>query len=562
MKLFAFNDNVKINPRNINDFGFVKDFRNPRSRVSLDFDNVVLVNEDYNRVINWVYNEYGRHENIPLTIIADDGQSYPHYLDLSELKYGTNELECGIQARKGTDHFFDKAENTTFELMYQNGGLVDSDFKKTPFLIVPNDLNLQRVVNLMFVLSVTQQVVTLVFEGEKLIADGLDVVGTGVLTTIGKIIAFALHLIITIINFIALGINIRTLYFPKLRYFKACSDYTLIKKGCEYLGYSLNSNALLSLANIHTLPIPQSTSQSIFQTLFNDLGDLFNNGYPTASDSTPTIYSLIESYLDLYNLKIFVYDSVVTIERRDYFMQNASLTIGKTFAVQDKRSYSKTFNNSEVWGRKVLSYQIDSTDVHTSDIDYRIQAEYITQPISTLNADLVNLKGLKEIRVPFSLGDRKNSYNAIEEYALSLFLNIDALINAFGGNSNLASVVTNRLGVLVIADQFFQNTKRLYLGSDNKQPSNYLDLLNIDQIYIDYHQDLEVANNCVVFEKFEIPFTQAKFASLLQNNFVILEDGDIVEAVSIGWKDRKAKATIEIASSDESSFNVKTIKLT
>lgn len=562
MKIIAFPEQIQLNPRNYQDFGFVKDFRNPKSRVSLDFENLVLVNQDYEEVRRWIYERYGRFENIEATIIDDLNNEYQHYLDLSGVKFSDDEVEVGIQARKGTDHFFERAEGLTFEFLFQNGNLVASDFIDVPYLVVPNDLQLQRIVTIAITISTIMQLRSAIFEIAKLAADALDVVGTGVLTTIAKAIALAIYFTLTLIQLIVAFNQLKELYFPKIRYFKACSDLKLIQKGCQYLGFTLESQALTALAKIHTLPRPQAQEQSIFQTLFNEFVGYFNTGYPTAQDSCRTLWSLIEDYLTTYNLRIFVYNGIVKIEKRSTFIQNASVVIKPTFSDQSKRQRTWDYNDSEVFGQKYLHYAVDYTDMHSPDKAQGSQAEYISTPINVLNPDLVNLPGLRDHLIPFAWGGRKNSLNRIEQFVSGLFGLVDSLVNFFGGNGNLQAGVLDRIGVLVIEQQFFEQTKRLWLDANGKQPYNYQTKLSIDNIYLDYHTDLDVQNNCVRYVPMRIPFTMQKFNSLLQNNFVILDSGEVVELMSVGYKDRKYSADVILAIPDESAFNVQTIKLT
>lgn len=562
MRIIAFPEQVQLNPEGFEDFGFVKDFRNPQSRVSLDFDRLVLVNEDYERVYDWIYNRQGRFENIEATVITDTGSNYAHYLDLSEMKFTDDRVEVGLQARKGTDHFFERAEGLTFELLRQEGFLPDSLFKDVPYLIVPNDLQLQRIVTIAITISTIMQLRQAIFEIAKLAADALDVVGTGVLTTVAKAIALAVYFTLTLIQLVVAFVQLKELYFPKLRYFKACSDYTLIQKGCEYLGFTLDSTVLSSLQKIHTLPVPQArTGQSIFDKLFDELSGYFNTGYPTAQDSCPTLWSLIDEYLQTYKLRIFVYDGIVKIEKKSYFQQTANVTIKPTFSNEETRSREWTYNDSEVFGRKYLHYAVDFTDAHSPDTTQETKAEYISVQNSPINDDLVNLKGLQDHMIPFAWGARKNSLTRIEQFVASMFGLIDGLVNFFGGNGTLSASVQNRVGVLVIEQQFFQTTKRLWLESNGKQPSNYMSFLSADNIYLNYHQEYEVQNNCVRFVPMRIPFTMEKFHSLLQNNFVILDSGEVVELMDVRYKDRKYYANVTLAIPDDSAFNVNTIKL-
>lgn len=561
MKIIGFPEQVQLNPEGFEDFGFVKDFTELKSRVSLDFDKLILVNEDYQRVYDWIYNRFGRFENIEAIVKTDTGAEYQHYLDLSNLRFTDDRVELGIQARKGTDHFFERAEGLSFELLRNQGVLTDDLFVDVPFLIVPNNLQFQKIVAIMLTISLIQQTRQLIFETQKIAADALDVIGTGALVTIAKVIAFGVYVALTVTQLVVAFKQLRDLYFPKLLFLKACSDYTLIKKGCEYLGFTLDSEFLYEKRFIHTLPKPQAQQDmSIFNKLFNEYSGDFNTGYPTALDSTPTLWQLIEDYIQLYNLKIFVYDGVVKIEPRSYFQNTASIPIAETFSLQDKRSREWTYNDNEVFGRKYLRWSVDYSDYHSPDISGAYQSETVSMPINVQNLDLVNLKGLNEYLSPFALGGRKDGLTGVEKIAKALFAPIDQLISLFGGQT-LGSVIDLRDGCLLVESLYFQQTKKLWLNPDGKQPSDYLYKLSMDTVYNIYHKPFEVNNNCKRYVTMKIPFTMDNFHSLLTNNFVILDSGEVVEVLNIKYKDRKYYADITIALDDDSNFNVKTIKI-
>jgi hypothetical protein len=558
LELRGFADNSLINPRNIEDFGFVRDFRNQQNRLATDFSNIILVNEDYEKWYNWMYSGQGRYEAPPLTITTSSNYSYEYFLSLVESRADKNEVELKIFPRKGMDHFFDKANGLTFERLFKEGNLPASSFVNCPYLIVPDDLNLQQAVVTTLTFSLTFQIQQAVFEVAKLIADALDVVGTGVATTILKTVALTAHLITLGIQMTIVVIQIRGIYLPKIRYLKASFDYKLIKYGVESLGYTLDSQILSQLRYIATIPIPQmNPDTSIFQKIFNELGDYFNTGYPTLQDTTPTLWSLIEHYLNFYNLKIFVFNGIVKIERRDYFIQNANVVIKPTFTEGTKEIWEY---NNDVTGRKVLKYLSDFSDLQSFDaIPQNVQyGEEISEPITVVNSDLVDMKGLTEIVAPFTLCQTKTELTGLEKILNRLFGAIDGFVNFLGGNSNLQASIQNRLGVILISQQFFSITKKAFISTNGYHLPNYFTFLSASNILQNYHKDLRIENNSKKIVKMRIPFTMDNFHLLEQNNFVLLESGESVEIFDINYKEMHYSATVTLAKNDTSNFNTRT----
>lgn len=568
MIITGFPDDIDLNPEGYRKFAFVKNFRNVKSGVTLNVDSFVLNRTAHQRLIKWIYQEQGRFENVPVTITTNSGTVLPHYLDLQTTKIGIERSTTGIQARKSVGHFFDDADFLTFELLQSKGALIGLDIK-VPYIIVPDQVEVQGVITTITILSLTYQLFQAIFELEKAIAAFLDVVGTGLLTAIGQLAALIIFFALTVIALIQAINQLKELIFPTLREFNCFNDVDLIRKGCEFLGYTLDSDVLeQELFGMHTIGVPEAvTGKSIFNFFQNQQTAFFNKGYPTAQDSTPTLGSLIDFYLNTFNLRIFVFDGVVKIERRLFFANSATINIIPSKTDQEKHTDEYTFNEDDVWGRKYDHWQVDYSDTHSPDTFDGMKSEHITEQINTLNPDLVRLVGLKENSAPYALAGRKSGFNKIEQSFLTIFSKIDEVVTAFNGSStNLANIITERDGVMVIESQYFGVTKKIWgvpVGGEIRQPSDYKDFLSMGNIYDNFKLDLEVDVNNFAEKTMTVPFTDENYTSLLQNNFVNMDgEDDPVEVVNIEWFDKQLKATITLLLPDDSAFNTKTTTLT
>jgi hypothetical protein len=567
MNIQGFPDNIDLNPEGYRELAFVKNFRDIKSGVTLNVDSLSLVREAKKRLDEWIYNEQGRFENVPVTITSDGGYIYPHYLDLQTATLGLERSEVGIQARKSIGHFFENADFLTFELLNSKINL-DPFSVQVPYIIVPDDVQIQVIITTITVLSLSYQLYQAAFELAKSIAAFLDVLGTGILTAVAQLVAVIIFFALTVYALIVALIKLKELVFPTLRYFKAFNDVDLIREGCEYLGYTLESDVLTQELNkSYTLGVPEAVeNKSIFNFLQNELTDFFNKGFPTAQDSVPTLGRLIDFYLSTYNLRIFVYDGIVKIERRQYFINTATIDLIPTLTNQTEHTDEYNFNEDDMWGRAYDHWQVDYSDAHSPDSYSGMKSEHITQQINTINPDLVRLTGLKENSAPFALGARKETYTQVEESFLVLFKLFDIVVNAFGGNSNATSLITKRIGVLILEKQYFSVTKKLWgsvVNGELRQDSDYKTHLSMGNIYNGFKLDLEVKNNNFAEKTMTVPFTDDNYQSLLQNNFVNMDGyDDSVEVVNIEWFDRQYKANITILLPDTSAFNTKTVTLT
>ena len=579
MDIKGFPNNIDLNPESYREFALVKNFRDPRSGVTLNVDEFTLVREAKQRLEDWIYLEQGRFENVPVTITTDAGLQIPFFLDLSTTQLGLNRANVGIQCRKSEAHFFQDADFLTFELLKQKGGLPGSLEYRVPYIVVPDDVPTRTAIATVQTLVTSYTLYQATFEFTKAISNFVNSIGgagaAGVVAGL-KLAAAITYFALSIGAFIQAVNDLKELIFPTLRFFKAFRDLDLIDKGCEYLGYTLDSTVLSNeLKNFYTLGRPEvDQNNSIFKQIFAVNNDgFFNKGYPTAQDTTPTLGSLIQFYLDTFNLKIFVYDGIVKIEKRSFFINNSTINLIPTLTNQEESDDEYTFNEDEVWGRAYDHWQVDYTDLHSPDIDDGIQSEKITQSLNPINPDLVRLTGLKENSAPYALGERKEGYNAVEEVFITLFGLMDSLINSlkvFGGTggSSLANLITQRNGVLVIEKDYFSVTKKLYAKVENgllKQTSDYKTKLSMKTIYNNFKLDLELPVNNYRVKEMTVPFTDENFIDLIQNNFVNYQEPNQpavkAEVKYIEWFDRQYKANIIILIPDNSAFNTEVITL-
>lgn len=572
MKITGFPEEIELTIRERDEMGLVRDFTDKETGVTLDTTTITLVNESCQRLIDWVYNNTsngalggaGRFENPPAWLTTNSGIRYPQYLNLNGMTGRDYEVKVGIESRKGNTHFFDRAKGLTFELMRQKGAIPDEIIVNIPYVIQQDDVMIQAIVLLTTGITLTINLVNLIKATGDLAGDALDFVGTGLAAFIAKAIVYAIWIALTAIAIIQSAIQLKELLFPKIRYFKAVSDYELIKRGIEYLGFTLDSSFLETIKQIHTLPVPDlDDSPSIFDLLQNETQAYFNNGYPGASDSTPTLWSLIDHYLTGYNMEIFVNNGVVKIEHESTLMETATVTVKPTFTLQDERANEWRYNDEDVFGRKYIHWAVDFDDTHSPDRMKGIRAEYITEPVEVINADLVNATNLVEIPLDFAWLARKSSLTKPEKLARNLLEAADNLIHAFGGNSNLAASVDQRIGVGMISSQYFSKTKKIWIDpATGRQPADYYNRLSADNIFVNWHAIKNVKEYCrKIGADMTVPFTEDNFNELLSNYFINLTDGTKAKVLFSNWKDRQYKAVLRMAVPDASGFNVKTTKV-
>lgn len=548
-----FLNDIEITPRNRTEIGVISDFSDNPEMLSINVDTLVLPREAFD-IVKQHIQTVGLFEGIPYRVEMASGISIEYYVDLTENPIFRNfECELKIKRRLATDSFFDRANGTSFELMAKKG--VNFTVFDVPYVIVPDGQVMLAIVTAITLFSMTQALIQAIKDLATTISQGVQAstpnAGVPPSIDVGDIIAFALNvaaqtiyvagLLVAVIN---LGTKLFELIFPKVRKFKGSYFSTLLTEACSYLGYQFQST-LLSLPYT-CLPVPLvKDRKSIFDYLPDQLtNDYFNKGYPSSSDTTPTLGQLIKALEDTFNARTKVVNGVVYFERRDYWQNITTNNMQPAMVLQSDRDDQFTFNMEEMWKRYYIHLQLDPLDFHTMDTIYDYHnAEYSCEPVNVVNSDLVNIKGLNDVNVPFAMGARKDRLTVTEKLVKGLFQVIDALTGVFGGGTNFAAKIDSRIGVLMISQEYFGVTKMLYtIGG--KQPQNYLQLISGTALWNGYHYINQMQlNGWKIKSDVRVRIAEADFVNLLDNNYAEI-DGLMCEILRLEWIDERSFAQI------------------
>jgi len=548
-----FLNEIEISPRNREEIGVISDFTGNPEVLNINVDTIILPREAYDIVKNHVAT-IGLFEGIPYRIQMANGINLNYYVDLTENPiFRSYECELKIKRRQATDCFFDNADGTSFELMLKKG-VVFPTFQ-VPYLIIKDNQAEVAITLTLAIFSMTQATVQAIKDLATTISQGVQAstpsVGTGAVIDTGDIIAFALNVVAQtiyiaslLVALVSMSAKLFELIFPKVRNLLGCKLKDLVTTGCNFLGFSVQSN-LLNSSNFTLLPVPLvKERKGIFKFLPDELTSPFNKGVPSSSDTVSTLGSLIRAIEETFNAQTKVIDGVVYIERRDYWQSITTNQIIPAMAIQADRIDEFTFNPQDVWKRYYIHYQLDAMDLNTMDTLYDIHdAEYSTEPVNVINNDLVTIKGLNDVSVPFALGQRKNELNWLENLAKGLFGLIDALTGLFGGGTNLVAKINGRIGVLVISQNFFSVTKLLYTVN-GKQPANFGDYVSATGLWNNYHYINQIAlNSYKIKNEVRLRIMEEDFVTLLNNNWAEI-NGVNCEILKLEWIDEKSLATI------------------
>jgi hypothetical protein len=551
-----FLNDIEISPRNRTDIGIVSDFTGNPEVMKLTTDNVILPREGNEIIKNHIQSQ-GLFEGVPYRIELDGGVVLNYYVDLldSSTKFKNFECEVALKKRKGEDDFFEKASGATFEWFLAKG--VQYNLETIPYVVVtPNQV--EQAISLLISLyvmgkelvSAGQAVVDSISEVIQASTPNIGIppsIDTGdVIVAVIKGLARIAYFILILALVIDLATQLFMLLFPPIRNFKGCKFKELMTKSCQHLGFTFESTLLDSEPNWTILPVPLvKNRQSIFDYQPAFLNNAFNKGVPSSSDTTPTLQSFIEGMQTMFNGQIKVNNGVVRFERRDWWMNQTTNQLIPALSLQSERDDEFQYNTDEVWKRYYIHYQTDFSEIHSCDgVLYDIHnCEFSTEPTSFINQDLVSIKGLQDVNIPFALGARKEKLNWLESLAKALASVIDAVTGVFGGGTNYEAQIGDRKNVLMISQQFFATTKVLWT-INGRQPVNFKDKVGAIQLWNKYHYIQQIQeNDWILKSDVRIQMTSNDFVTLQDNNFAII-DGLMCEILNCEWIDEKSFAKI------------------
>lgn len=549
-----FLNEIQISPRNQNGIGVVSNFTGNPDELALNVDTLILPRESFDIVKNHIAT-IGLFEGIPYRVQMANGVNLAYYVDLTENPiFRQHECELKIKKRGENDQFFDNANGTSFELLKSKG--INFNTFNVPYIIL-KDNQVELAISLGISLFImTKELIQSIKDLATTISQGVQasVPNAGVPPSIdlGDIIAFALNIASQVIYIasllvavIKLSKEMFELIFPPVRNLLGCKEKELLSKGCQYLGFEFESSLLDGLSGATILPVPLIRERkSIFKFKPNLLNNSFNKGYPTASDTTPTLGSLFTALETKYNAKTVVRNGVVRLERRDWWQNLTLQQLNPSLSLQSERDDAYSYNVGDVWKRYYIHYQIDYTDSHTADeiFDFH-DAEYSTEPLNVVNADLVTIKGLNDVNIPFALGARKDELNWLEKLAKAFFDVVDDLTGIFGGGTQFASKIEARIGVLTISQQFFSITKSLYTVN-GKQPANFMDFVSAKTLQNKFHYINQIQlNGWKLKTDVRIRLRESDFVYLLNSNYAEI-DGLDCELVRMEWVDEQSLSVI------------------
>ena len=498
------------------------------------------------RIFNGLEGGVGIFEGEPYKILVGDPQNpkftFDGYLDFTEEAtiLGGEEITCSLKRRKGADWLNDTADTFSFASLYVDGIITDSDFVRVPYVINYIPDGLQIVMLSISIYMMTKELIENVQALAESIADLVDaatpVVGVGVgfgavavtAWDLGNFILATLKTIARIAYIIAITVAIVNLIdaffqqlLPARRFHLGMTFRKMFEKACEKLELTFQS----SIQDLDLVYIPRKDRRG---------GERGERGYPVNSGPIYGFGDYIRVMKEVFNADYRINNGVFMFERRDAFESNSTYKPKNFFNNQERKLQQFKLNTDEMVANYNIFFALDAQDQNTLDNQEGRIFQAITEPVTKNNADLVNVKGLAQIDIPFSLGVDKKGLTTVEEIFKGLASVVDGLTGIFGGGTNYSARINNRIGSLLLSSHFLTFGKVVAMNGSKLAP-NQRQVVNARKFWDQYHSiNSAVENQFRIFENQPVPMTFEEFCILLENNRAQDEKGNqyIIERVS------------------------------
>ncbi len=540
---------TECNPANKDSVNYIFNFEDRKARtLELSVDTLEFVREDRQAIKSWI-ETYGYFVGMPLDIKYSNGTIIKYLLDFQDPAFREKERSYKVKLKrfKGMDNFFDNADGMSFGLVQWNA----SDFSLVDYVIIPEEQPTYYISLMLATFALSQELAKAIDEIQQSIADivkastpvGLPVpapdFGAIIVAAIklAARVAYAIFIVIALIKLLTEIINI---IFPVIRQFKAIRVKTLFEKSANFLGYTLSSTLLNALAPLTILPVPLKQKQpNWFLELVAPNSLAYTNGYPSSRDSVQTLGQLITALENTFNAKIIVQNGVIQFEQELFFRQEPNTGLLSAFNIQEQLQSEHSLNSNEIFKRLVVQFQTDPTDFNTFDDTFQSLFEVSSEVLNSPNRASELIKGFDLVNIPFARGTNKGSLNFLERSAKTLASAVDLFCG-----SNLVAKVNSRRNVMQISSQYFSVTKLLWMNGTrlHQEQTNFIGAQAIALNYW-YSRFIDV-NQKNVYEAMPIAMTENELFSILDNNYITLDDGQVAEITNVQWSELQAKAIV------------------
>jgi hypothetical protein len=538
-------------------------------------EQITLVNQYAALVRNYISggvngSTNGIFEGLNLEMLENGTNVFDGYLDfLNDFEIvNPTTVKARIKKHDGNNNFRDRASGLTFGYLDEINAIGPGDYLSIPY-INEKEFNYIEFAFLAFsIYNLTKDskelIEQVIYDAGVVAADiaggvtgaaGGAIMAAAVVAVNAAIAAFMLILLANLI-----GELIAYIVSP-IKYHKGIYLKTLAQKGCQHLGYSYNT----SIGDLDYIAImPSKTGVDKDATQFKIINTVPIHqpgvGYPSAADFGYTLWEVIELINKTFYSEYTIKNGVV----EQHVIDSAWWIQNSVYILPDILQESIVTNANELISDKIIVFKIDETDTNSLEYFKGHTYEIRTRPISTTDSRNVLMNGYNRIDIPYELPNRKDKLNSLENFALTLFQNINAFLNFFGGNAQSTAWISNRIGVNMLSSDLMNVPKMMKLNNQLKLNTNNRSTWSAKYLYNNFHKKgsfvlNNFGNQYLIYKNVRIPFGFKEFNELSQNSYFSDSNGRLCKLEEITWNVSKDFALINYRVKEKYTGNLQEV---
>ena len=581
---FEINEQEFLPPREWQELTVNVAFDNDSIQPSINFSSLNFVDQSNEQIKNWFIGSIGATEGIPIKITLSDLNNndvpFNGFGDWRTYNPKSSfESEMGIIKVDSLDGFFNRAQDITMLLLEglpvnTPGRMPTTDGINIPYVIYNRNTKLE---NLMLVYNTFMTLKTIIDETFKLIALLAQLLTAGTIVAALNVVTTVANLVLLINGLMELLVELQDVFLPPIRYHRGITLKKFLERGCEYMGYTLDTGSFGALLEGVALCPHKTDEVGVNAGLFGGNTNNINTGQSGILKPNDFGYFLNDAFElcnRMFYTKIAVVGNTVILKPfNDISWITAPAYTMPDVLVEDSVVSSNglpSFNIDELVARTTISYVFDDSDKWTISNVNNYFSETIVTPITIINQRHVTIGGLEKVNIPYALAIRTGEVSEIVQKFIDLvsFTNdlvetiidvFDTVAGAFGQTlppfNNFTIDSTSRESAMKIENHFFSTPKIVYL-ENGLIPLNFIDKIGAIALYNDFHsyksfvpgiKDPSNPNNTnqkKTFTDVTIPFGAVSFNQIINNSFFTDINGNLGKFTDIDWEIDKDKAVV------------------
>ncbi len=329
---------------------------------------------------------------------------------------------------------------------------------------------------------------------------------------------------------------------------------TIMTKSCQHLGLVFVSD----IDELSWVYIPEKDYKG---------GESGETGFPTSDGPMGTFGDTIRVLKQMFNADYLIQDGKFIFNRRDSFEVKSEYVMPSFFNNQERLLDNFYFNSDEMISNYNIHYQFDTQDKNTLDVNTGRVFQAITEPVSKTNSNMVSIKNISQISLPFSMGLRKESLNDVEKSVKEVAKIVDGLTGVFGNGTNFENDIKDRKGSLLMSSHFLSIGKVVAM-SGSKLAANQRETISSLNLWNKYHFINSFAtyngehNQYFRYKEQRVPMTIKEFSSIMETNKATDSNGNEYEIEKCVYNPYTTSALLDFRVKRKYTNNLKTTILT